>query len=208
MPVLTLTLDKDESVYAQSGSMVMLAENIVMDTQLIGGLIGGMRRVAGGEPMYVTQYTSTKDGSRISFSDEAIGAMIPFEVSDVALMCDRSSFLCCETTVDFQIAFMKRIRDALFSGEGVVLQKLTGTGRAFLHSWGEVDVISLADGEKIRVSSGKIVAFDETVSLITRMMKGAKNIVFGKEGLFITELTGPGKVYIQSIDRKEFRELR
>ena len=204
LPILEVSINKDEGIYAQSGSLLMIGDGVDFKTELAGGALHGLRRLAGGEHFYISKYVSGIDGGKVLLSDPTIGMMVPLTISeDTPMLCDRGAFLCCESSVNFDVAFMKRIRDALFSGEGVVLQKLYGHGTAILHCWGEVIEHNLQPEESIRVSSGNVAAFSTTVKLQTRIMKGGKNIIFGGEGMFITELTGPGKVILQSANKNE-----
>jgi uncharacterized protein (TIGR00266 family) len=208
LPLLEVTLRKAESIYAQSGSLLMLGDGVAFQTELVGGALQGLRRLAGGEHFYICKYVSEVDDGKVALSDPTIGMIIPLHITEeTPMLCDRGAFLCCESSVKFDIAFMKRIRDVLFSGEGVVLQKLSGNGTALLHCWGEVVEYNLELGEVIRVSSGNVVAFSTTVKLQTRIMNGGKNILFGGEGVFITELTGPGKVIVQSADKNELMHM-
>ena len=208
LPLVEVSLSKDESIYAQSGSLLMLWEGVTFQTELTGGALQGLRRLAGGEHFYTCKYVSDVDGGKVLLSDPTIGMIKELTITeDEPILCDRGAFLCCDSTVNFDIAFMKRVRDVLFSGEGVVLQRLSGSGTALLHCWGEVVEYTLDKDESIRVSSGNVVAFSTTVKLETRVMSGGKNILFGGEGIFITELKGPGKVIVQSVDKKELMHM-
>lgn len=204
LPILEVSLQKGESIYAQSGSLLVIGNDIEFITELAGGVLHGLRRLAAGEHFYISKYTSKIDNGKILLSDPTIGAIIPLHIKeDAPMLCDRGAFLCCEISVNFDVAFMRRVRDLLFSGEGVVLQKLSGNGLALIHCWGEVTEYELEPEEAIRISSGNVVAFSTSVKLQTRLMKGGKNILFGGEGMFITELVGPGKVIVQSTNKKE-----
>ena len=208
LPLVEISLSKGEEIYAQSGSMLMLGYGVTIQTELTGGALQGLRRLAGGEHFYICKYVSDVDDGKVLLSDPTIGIVKELVITeDAPMLCDRGAFLCCDSTVKFDIAFMKRVRDVLFSGEGVVLQKLSGNGIALLHCWGEVVEYTLSQDESIRVSSGNVVAFSTSVKLQTRIMSGGKNVLFGGEGIFITELAGPGKVIIQSVDKNELMHM-
>ena len=208
LPLVEISLSKNESIYAQSGSLLMLGEGVNFHTELTGGILKGLRRLAGGERFYNSKYVSGVDDGKVLLSDPTIGMIKELVITeDTPMLCDRGAFLCCDSTVNFDIAFMKRVRDILFSGEGVVLQKLSGVGVTLLHCWGEVIEYTLQENETVRVSSGNVVAFSTTVKLQTRVIEGGKNILFGGEGVFITELVGPGKVVVQSVNKKEMMHM-
>jgi len=118
-------------------------------------------------------------------------------------MCERASFLCCESTVDLDIAFLRKVSAGIFGGEGFVFLKLSGVGQVFLHPYGEIKEHSLAEGEKLFISTGKLVCFESTVSFNVVFMKKLRNVLFSREGLFITEMVGPGKVWVQSTTSRE-----
>jgi uncharacterized protein (TIGR00266 family) len=199
LPILTITLKKGESVYSQSGSLVSMTEGIVFQTELLGGITKAIRRLAGKESAFITRFIAKEDGAVVSFSEENVpGVTRAFYLDNDELLCERSSFLCSESTVDLDIAFLRKISAGIFSKESFVFLRVSGKGYVFLHPHGEIKEHTLKEGEKLRVSRGKVVAFEKTVDFNVVFLKTAKTILFSKEGLFITELTGPGKVYVQS----------
>jgi uncharacterized protein (TIGR00266 family) len=205
LPILTITLDKGESVYSQSGSLVSMSESINMSTELVGGITRAIRRLAGRETAFLTRFTSESDGAKISFSDkENPGTTKAFYLDGkTEWLCERASFLCSESTIDLDIAFLRKISAGLFGGEGFVFLKVSGTGYVFLHPYGEIKEHTLQENENLFVSTGKLVAFESTVSFNVVFLKKLRNMLFSKEGIFITKLTGPGKVYIQSAVKKD-----
>lgn len=200
LPILTLTLKEGESVYSTAGSLVSMSESIQMSTEMMGGFMRAVRRLAGKESMFLTRFKATKDDAKISFADRDIpGTTKAFFLDGTTeLLCERASYLCSEDTVELDIAFVRRVSTGLFGGEGFIFLKLSGNGYAFLHPYGEIKEHILVEGEKLYVSTGKVVAFESTVHLGVVFLKTLRNMFFSKEGVFITELTGPGKVYIQS----------
>ena len=115
------------------------------------------------------------------------------------MICQKGAFLAAETSVEFKIHLKKRISSGLFGGEGFILQRMTGPGIVFLEFDGHVEEMDLSPGETIKVDTGHVAAFESTVSFDVEMVKGVKNMLFGGEGLFLTTLTGPGRVYLQTM---------
>lgn len=210
LPILTLTLDKGESVYSSGGSLVSMTDGIRMGTEMMGGFTKAIRRLAGRETMFMTMFISEKDGATVSFSDREIpGTTKPIYLDGkTEMMCERRSFLCSESSVDLDIAFLRKISAGIFGGEGFVFLKVSGTGWVFLHPYGEIKEHILKENEKLYVSTGKLVAFEDTVNFNVVFLKKLKNIFLSKEGIFITELTGPGKIYIQSTVKEDKHEGR
>ncbi len=205
LPILTLTLRSGESVYSNSGSLVSMTDSVTMTSEMMGGFTRAVRRLAGRESLFLTRFKATKDDARISFSDREVpGTTKAFYLDGkTELICERASYLCSEDTIDLDIAFVKRISAGLFGGEGFVFLKISGTGHVFLHPFGEIKEHILADGEKLFVSTGKLVAFEDTVHFGVVFLKTFRNMLFSREGVFITELVGPGKIYIQSTVKGE-----
>jgi uncharacterized protein (TIGR00266 family) len=210
LPILTITLNKGESVYSSTGSLVSMSDSIAMSSEMVGGLLRAVRRLAGRETMFLTKFTAFKDGEHISFSDKNTpGTTKPFFLDGTKeLICERASFLCSEDTIDLDISFLRKISSGIFGGEGFIFLRLSGKGYAFLHPYGEIKEHTLAAGERILVSTGKLVAFENTVTFNVIFLKKLKNILFSREGLFITELIGPGKVYVQSTVKKDERKQK
>jgi len=200
LPILTLTLKEGESVYSTAGSLVSMSDSIQMSTEMMGGFMRAVRRLAGKESMFLTRFKATKDDAKVSFSEKDVpGTTKAFFLDGTTeLLCERASYLCSEDTVELDIAFVRKISAGLFGGEGFIFLKLSGNGYAFLHPYGEIKEHLLEEGEKIYISTGKLVAFESTVHFGVVFLKTLRNMFFSKEGVFITELIGPGKVYIQS----------
>jgi uncharacterized protein (TIGR00266 family) len=205
LPILTITLDKGESVFSSSGSLVSMTDAITMSTELVGGITKAIRRLAGRETAFLTRFTSEQNGAQVSFSDrERPGTTKAFHLDGTTeWMCERASFLCSESTIDLDIAFLRKISAGIFGGEGFVFLKISGTGHVFLHPYGEIKEHVLTENENLYVSTGKLVAFEKTVSFNVVFLKKLRNMFFSKEGVFITKLTGPGKVYIQSAIKED-----
>ena len=158
-----------------------------------------------GESMFMNTYKSLQDGSKIAFSSTAPGEIIPIDLTGTAgIIAQKRAFLCGENGVQCDITFTKKFSAGLFGGEGFVLQDIHGEGMAFLEVDGNITKKTLQAGESILVDTGSVVYFDKSCKYEIETIKGAKNILFGGEGLFLTKITGPGNVTLQSQNFNEF----
>lgn len=205
VPVVEIALDKDEAVYTQSGKMAWQTEGLKMNTNAKGGLLQSLGRMVTGESLFMSTFTSEKDGAKIAFASTVPGDILPVEInSSKNLMIQKKAFLCATPGVEVKIALSKKFSAGLVGGEGFVLQKVLGEGTLFMEVDGDPIVKELADGEVIKVSTGNVVAFDENVKYEVETVKGFSNLLFGGEGLFLTRLVGPGKVVLQSQNFYDF----
>ncbi|GAA0117598.1 TIGR00266 family protein [Clostridium senegalense] len=200
MPVAICTLDQGETVVSESGAMGWMSENIVMDTNMKGGLFGGIGRALSGDSLFLNTFTCTNGQGTIAFPCSVPGKLLVKNLyQGQTLICQKGAFLAAETSVEFKIHLKKRISSGLFGGEGFILQRMTGPGIVFLEFDGHVEEMDLSPGETIKVDTGHVAAFESTVNFDIEMVKGVKNMLFGGEGLFLTTLTGPGRVYLQTM---------
>ena len=205
LPAVTIGLDKGEGVIVESGSMSWMSEHVVMETNMRGGFLKALGRMFTGESFFIATFTAEADGQEATFSSAFPGCILPLEVgNDKEYICQKQAFLCSQTTVEPEAVFMKGIKKGLFGGEGFMFQRLKGQGMAFLEIDGSVKELYLAPGQKVVVSTGNVAAFDSKVQYDVQMVKGFKNVLFGGEGLFLTTLTGPGKVYLQTMPMDKF----
>jgi uncharacterized protein (TIGR00266 family) len=196
-----IDLQPGEGIFAEAGSMVNMSGNMVMEAQLKGGILAGLKRAVTGESLFLTRFTSRDGAGFVSFAGTMTGKIFPVSIAPGKdIIAQKSSFLCCEETVNLDIAFTKKLRAGFFGGEGFILQRMTGTGTAFLHCCGDIIEIGLKEGEVVKVQTGLVVGFEETVSYDIALAGGITTALFGGEGLFVTTLTGPGKVVLQSMD--------
>ncbi len=199
MPMLEVKLQQNERLYAQSGAMQWMDGNIKMDTEMKGGFLGAIKRSFSGEDMFVQYFTGLRDNATVAFGHTFPGNIIPFDISKGTILCQRRAFLCAFESVDYDITFQRRFGAGFFGGEGFILQKLSGQGLAFIELDGECVEKELGAGEMIKVETGSVGAFEEGVDFNIEMVKGFKNMFLGGEGLFLTTLTGPGKVWLQTM---------
>lgn len=204
VPAVEITLRSGESMFTQSGGMVWQTEGIKMSTNARGGIARSLGRMFTGESIFMANYTAETDGAKIAFGSTVPGTVVPVDISRGELICQKGAFLCAEQSVDLKVALTKKFTSGLFGGEGFILQRLYGTGMAFLEVDGDKVERELAPGEILKVDTGNVVAFETSVSYEIETVKGLGNIFFGGEGLFITRLRGPGKIILQTQNFNDF----
>ena len=201
MQTLDVYLSQGESMYTESGGMAWMKGNVEMKTDTKGGLMAGLGRKLAGESLFMTTYVGRDPGEvLVVFAPEAPGKIIPVKLGpNQSMICQRDAFMCAESSVDMSMHFRKRLGTGLFGGEGFILEKITGPGYAFLEIPGEVREYSLAAGESMRVDPGHIALFEPSVNYDISMVKGFANVLFSGEGLFLATMTGPGRIWLQSL---------
>jgi len=200
LQTVDIRLRQGESVYTESGGMAWMRGDIEMKTGTKGGLLAGLGRKLAGESLFMTTYTCRGDEGTIVFTPEAPGKVLDFQLeAGQSLICQRDAFMCAEESVKLEMHFRKKLGTGLFGGEGFILQKITGPGVVFLEIPGEAREYTLAAGEKMQVDPGHIALFEPTVKYDITMVKGVANVLFSGEGLFLAKLTGPGRVWLQSM---------
>ncbi|WP_296971205.1 TIGR00266 family protein [Tepidanaerobacter sp. EBM-38] len=200
LPVVIFTLDEGESIFTESGGMSWMSDGFEMKTNMEGGLFGGIARKLAGESLFMTTYTLNKSSGTIAFSSSFPGKIVPIHLdTGESLICQKTSFLCAERSVKLEIHLKKKLGAGLFGGEGFILQRVTGPGWVFLEIDGEAVEYQLDPGEKMKVDTGHVAIFEPSVNFDIETVKGFTNVVFGGEGLFLTTLKGPGKIWLQSM---------
>ncbi len=200
MPVVECQVQEGESMKTERGSMVWMTPNMEMDTNAGGGLGKAFGRLVSGESMFQNVYTAKGGPGMITFGSSFTGSIRVIDLEPgKTVVCQKSAFLASEMGVDLDIFFQKKISSGLFGGEGFIMQKLSGTGRAFIEIDGFAVEYELQAGQSMILDTGCLVMMDETCSIDTEMVKGLKNIAFGGEGLFNTRVTGPGKIVLQTM---------
>ena len=204
LPAVSIMLDEGESIYTQSGGMVWMASGIIMETNMKGGLMKGLGRMISGDSLFIATYTSNAPNQEIAVASTFPGSIVDITLHENTIIAQKSAFLCAQPGVSLSVFVTKSFSAGFFGGEGFVLQRLTGSGTVFLEIDGSLVERVLGDGEKIKVDTGNVAAFEESVAYQTEMIKGFRNILFGGEGLFLTTLTGPGKVWLQTMTLPSF----
>jgi uncharacterized protein (TIGR00266 family) len=207
-----ITLDPEETVVAEAGAMMFMTQGIEMTTEFgdASGATSGLmdkvfaagRRVITGESLFMTTFTArSPQRERVAFAAPYPGKIVPLDLAQMGgkMVCQKQSFLCAAKGTQIGIEFTRKIGVGLFGGEGFILQSLMGDGMAFVHAGGTIVERSLGPGERLKVDTGCLVAFQPTVSYDIQFVGGFKNTLFGGEGLFFATLTGPGRVWLQSL---------
>jgi uncharacterized protein (TIGR00266 family) len=200
LQLAVLQLSGGETVYAEAGAMNHMTGNIDMHAKAKGGLIKGLKRRVGGESFFITEFTAQSDGS-VAFGGNVPGRIEAIQVSPGNdFMGQKDAFLCAESGVDMDIVFTKKLGAGFFGGEGFILQKYSGQGIVFIHACGDFINKDLEPGEVIKVNTGSVVGFDASVSYDITRAGDIKTSLLGGEGIFLTTLTGPGRIIIQSLN--------
>lgn len=212
MQFVEITLDPRETVVAEAGAMMFMQPEIEMDTRMGDGsnpdsgfldkLFSVGKRMVTGESLFMTHFTAV--GSQrvnVAFGAPYPGRIVPIDLAQRGgrFLCQKQSFLCAALGTKVSIAFTKRFGAGLFGGEGFILQKLEGDGLAFVHAGGTVIERQLAAGEQLKVDTGCLVGFEESVDYDIERVRGVGSMLFGGEGLFLASLRGPGHVWLQSL---------
>jgi uncharacterized protein (TIGR00266 family) len=212
MQYVDIELDPSETAIAESGAFMMMHDGIEMQTifgdgskpqqGFMGKLLSAGKRVLTGESLFMTAFTNVSQGKKkVSFASPYPGKIVPLDLLRMGgkMICQKDSFLCAAKGVSVGIEFQRKLGTGLFGGEGFIMQKLEGDGMAFVHAGGHVTERELQPGELLKVDTGCIVAFTQTVNYDIQFVGGIKNTLFGGEGLFFATLRGPGKVWIQTL---------
>lgn len=195
-----------EEMITQSGGMSWMSDGISMTTDTNGGVLAGLGRMFAGESLFMARYRAMRPRATIAFASTVPGSIIPVKMKDHpnGLICQKGSFLCSQSSVNLEVTFSKKFSSGLFGGEGFILEKLSGSGTAFLEVDGDVIEKDLQPGEILKVDTGNVVAFQNGMAYEIETVSGFKNVLFGGEGLFLTRITGPGKVILQTQNIKDF----
>ncbi len=200
LPVVLCSLEENERMITESGSMAWMSSNMRMDTSSNGGLGKAFGRMFSGEALFQNIYTAQGGPGEIAFASSFPGSIKVFRLdAEHEYIFQKRSFLASTDGVSLSVFFQKKFGAGLFGGEGFILQKVTGNGLAFAEFDGHVVEYELEAGQQIVVDSGYLAAMSTTCSMDIRTISGAKNIIFGGEGLFNTVITGPGHVWLQTM---------
>ncbi len=204
LPAVSIKLNPGESIYTQSGGMVWMDAGITMTTNMHGGFMKGLGRMISGDSLFMATYTSSMPNQELAIASTFPGSIAVIELKGNSIIAQKSAFLCAQQSITLSVFVTRSIGAGLFGGEGFVMQKLTGYGRVFLEIDGSLVERTLAPGQVLKVDTGNVAAFEESVNYQSEMVKGFKNVLFGGEGLFLTTLTGPGKVWLQTMTMPSF----
>ena len=200
LPVVICYPEAGQTLCTESGAMSWMSPNMKMDTNTGGGLKKMFGRMFSGESLFLNEYTAQGGQGMIAFASNFPGSIIPYQVTPGnGIIVQKRGFLAMEKGLELSVYFQKRLGKGLFGGEGFIMQKITGNGMVFLEIDGYCKAYDLAAGQSIILDTGYLAAMSESCTMDIQMVEGAKNIFLGGEGLFHTRITGPGRVYIQSM---------
>lgn len=200
MQTVDIYLQAGESVYTESGGMAWMRGDLEMKTNTKGGLMAGLGRALAGESLFMTTYLCRSSAGMVVFAPEAPGKVVAIDLAaGQSLICQKDAFMCAESSVKLEMHFRRKLGAGFFGGEGFILQKVTGPGTVFLEIPGEVREYDLRPGESMQVDPGHLAVFEPTVGYDITMVKGLRNIFLSGEGLFLAKMTGPGKIWLQSL---------
>ena len=200
LPVVICELSGGETMITERGSMSWMSPNMKMETTSGGGLGKALGRMFAGEALFQNRYTAQGGNGMIAFASSFPGEIRAFEIGPGReLIVQKGGFLAAEESVTLSVHFQKKLGAGLFGGEGFIMQKLSGHGIAFAEFDGHVVEYELGSGQSIVVDTGYLAAMDATCSMEIQTVPGIKNALFGGEGIFNTVVSGPGRVYLQSM---------
>jgi uncharacterized protein (TIGR00266 family) len=214
MQFVEIELDPGESCIAEAGSMMFKDASVTMETifgdgsaaaasgGFMGKIMGAGKRLLTGESLFTTQFQHQGQGkAKVAFAAPYPGKILPMRLSELGgtLICQKDSFLVGAKGVSIGIAFQKKIMTGLFGGEGFIMQKLDGDGWVFCHAGGSIYQRTLEPGEVLHVDTGCVVAYTSGIDFDVIRAGGVKSMIFGGEGVFFAQLTGPGHIWLQSL---------
>ena len=200
LPVVICYPEAGQTLCTESGAMSWMSPNMQMTTNTDGGVKKMFGRMFSGESLFMNEYTAQGGQGMIAFASSFPGTIIPYQVTpNNGIIVQKRGFLAMEKGLELSVYFQKKLGKGFFGGEGFIMQKITGNGMVFLEIDGYCKEYNLGVGQSIIVDTGYLAAMTDTCTMDIQMIQGAKNVFFGGEGLFNTVITGPGKVYIQSM---------
>lgn len=212
MQYVEIELDPSEAVVAEAGGMMHMDAGIQMETifgdgsqkqgGFLGSLLGAGKRLLTGESLFMTVFVNQGAGKqKVAFAAPYPGKILPIHLAEIGgvLIAQKDAFLCAAKGVSLGIEFQKKLGVGLFGGEGFIMERLEGDGWAFVHAGGTLLERDLAPGETLRVDTGCIVAYQPSVNFDIQYVGKVKSALFGGEGLFFATLTGPGRIWLQSL---------
>lgn len=200
LPVVICYPEAGQTICTEGGAMAWMSPNMKMETNSGGGFKKALGRMFAGESIFMNEYTPQGGNGVIAFASSFPGSIIPFEITrGNSIIVQKSAFLAMEKGMDLSVYLQKNLGKGFFGGEGFIMQKISGNGIAFVEIDGYCKEYELASGQSIIVDTGYLAAMTETCTMDIQTVKGAKNMFFGGEGIFNTVITGPGRVWLQTM---------
>jgi len=210
LQVIRVRLQPGQELFAEAGKMVYKQTQVAWETRMTGETLGekiwgAVKRKLMGESLFMTYFRASTPGE-VGFAGSYPGRVQAFELKPgQSIFVQRDAFVVAQSSVQLNIALVKRLGAGFFGGEGFILEQLTGPGTVFIHAGGDFVEFTLSAGESLQIDAGCIVAFDESVGYDIQLAGGIRTALFGGEGLFLATLTGPGRVIVQSLTLQKLR---
>lgn len=210
LEMLKINIEPQFKVFAEAGKMIYTRGNVTMEsrmpekegTGLLGKVMGAGKRALAGESLFFTYY---EGNGQAGFAGDFPGRILPVGLSNQTMLAQKDAFIAAIGEIDISIAMQKKIGGALFGGEGLIVEKLSGDGVVFIHAGGDLVTFDLEAGETMKIDTGSVVAWEDSVSYDVQMAGSIKSAIFGGEGIFLTTLTGPGTIVIQTMTLSKLR---
>src|ERR1700678_410286 len=204
MPVLEFALGPNDAVISEAGELSWMTASVQMTTHTQhaggGGFFGAIKRVAGGGSLFMTEYRAVGAPGEVAFATRVPGHIVPVDVGPGhEYLVHRHGFLCATANIELGVGFQQSLGAGIFGGDGFLLQKISGSGQAWIELDGEVIPYTLQPGETLRVHPGHVGMFDSTINFGITRIQGIRNMLFGGDGIFLAALTGPGRVWLQTL---------
>jgi uncharacterized protein (TIGR00266 family) len=204
MPVLEFQLEPNDAIISEAGELSWMTPNVQMTTHTQfgggGGIFGAIKRMAGGGSLFMTEYRAMGGAGELAFATRVPGHILPVEVAPGSeYMVHRHGFLCGTDGIGLSVGFQQSLGAGIFGGSGFLLQRVNGQGTAWLELSGEVVTRDLAAGETLLVHPGHVGAFQANVNFQITMVRGIRNLLFGADSIFLAALTGPGRIWLQTL---------
>lgn len=199
LPAVICNVSAGETLITEKGSMAWMTPNMKMETTTNGGIGKAIGRMFSSDSIFQNRYTSQGGDGSIAFASSFPGSIMPIDVSNGDMIVQKSAFLASEESVTLSIFFQKKISAALFGGEGFIMQRLSGSGMAFIEIDGFVKEYKLEAGQSMVIDTGYLAAMTADCKIEIKTVPGIKNMVFGGEGIFNTVVSGPGTIYLQTM---------
>ncbi len=207
LPVVICHVNQGETMITERGSMSWMSPNMKMETSTNGGIGKALGRMFSGDSIFQNRYTAINGQGMIAFASSFPGSIRALEIGPGNnMIVQKSAFLASESSVELSIHFQKKLGAGFFGGEGFIMQKLSGTGIAFIEIDGNAMEYDLNPGQKMVVDTGYLAAMTESCTMEIQTVPGVKNMLFGGEGIFNTVVTGPGKIILQTMPASSFAQ--
>ena len=200
LQVVIVEIAPGEGLYAEAGAMNHMSGNMSMTARNRGGILKGIGRKFAGESFFLTEFQPMGGPGNVAFAGNLPGKILAIPITPGRdFLAQKDAFLAAQDSVEMSIAFTRKLGAGFFGGEGFILERFSGNGIVFIHVPGDLVEYNLAPGQMLKVSTGAVAGFEASVAYNIERVGSVKTMLFGGEGVFVTTLTGPGKVYIQSM---------